>query len=211
MPVQQCYCCSPGDSIYRIDESSFYGYTTKSASDSWLIRVSSPPAPWGWNQLYVDPTSYWQSAVEVWWDYWDVPNWDSMPSECRPIGLLGVDGQQEALQGITHLYRRKFMLSSPIPGMQVTRAALDMWSDNKTEWWWGGTPISYNREGYMGQLNLFPDLIRPDGGVYVLAIQNSNDRVSRDNNPQGTACRLCVTWAFPRPISKVYLPLMFKQ
>jgi len=45
-----------------------------------------------------------------------------------------------------------------------------------------------------------------------LAIQNSNDRVSRDDNPQGTACYLCVTWAFPvAPGYQVYLPLILKK
>jgi hypothetical protein len=210
MPVEECYCCSRGDSIYRIDESSFYGYTTKSASDSYLIRVPPELAPWGWNELYVDPSSYWHSGVEVWWDNWYADNWDSWPSSCKPIGLLNEYGNPEAKAGTTHLYRRKFTLFSPIPGMQVTKAILDMWSDNKTEWWWAGTPISYNHEGFIGQLSLFPDLVRPDGGVYTLAIQNSNDRVSRDNNPQGTACRLCVTWAFPRPPSRLYLPLILK-
>jgi hypothetical protein len=95
--------------------------------------------------------------------------------------------------------------------MQVTQAVLEMWSDNKTEWWWGGVPISYDREGYIGQVDLFPDLVRPEGGIYVLAIQNSNDRVSHDYNPQGTACRLCVTWAFPGEPSQVYLPLILKK
>jgi hypothetical protein len=99
--------------------------------------------------------------------------------------------------------------------MQVTKASLEMWSDNKTEWWWGGgwgsTPVSYDREGYIGQVDLFPGLVRSDGGTYVLAIQNSNDRVSLDNNPQGTACQLCVTWAFPIVLDhQVYLPLILK-
>jgi len=212
-----CYCCSPGDSIYRIDGSDFYGYKTKSASDSSLIHVPSPPAPWGWNQLYVDPASSWQTASKVWWNDWASPSWDSMPGDgkCRPIGLRDANGNQEARGGVTHLYRRIFTLSPPLPGMEVDRAVLEMWSDNKTEWWWGGgwgsTAIQYDREGYIGQVDLFPRLIRPEGGTYVLAIQNSNDRVSLDNNPQGTACQLCVTWAFPSvPGHQVYLPLILK-
>jgi hypothetical protein len=217
MPVEECYCCSPGDSIYRIDVSSFYGYDTNSASGSPLIRVTSPPAPWGWNQLYVDPYSSWQPASEVWWDDWNAPGWNVLPGdgECRPIGLQDENGNQEAQSGTTHLYRRKFTLSPPrlYPNMQVIQAVLEMWSDNKTEWWWGGVPISYGGEGYIGQVDLFPDLIRPEGGIYVLAIQNSNDRVSRDYNPQGTACRICVTWAFPSApgYHVVYLPLILKQ
>ena len=216
-PTTVCYCCSPGDSIYRIDGSDFYGYKTKSASDSSLIHVPSPPAPWGWNQLYVDPASSWQTASKVWWNDWASPSWDSMPGDgkCRPIGLRDANGNQEARGGVTHLYRRIFTLSPPLPGMEVDRAVLEMWSDNKTEWWWGGgwgsTAIQYDREGYIGQVDLFPRLIRPEGGTYVLAIQNSNDRVSLDNNPQGTACQLCVTWAFPSvPGHQVYLPLILK-
>jgi len=213
MPVEECYCCSPGDSIYRLDVSFFYGYTTKSAGDSPLVHVTSPPAPWGWNQLYPEPDSSWQPASEVWWNDWDDPGWDSLPGdgECRPIGLQDENGNQEARGGTTHLYWRKFTLSPPHPDMQVTQAVLEMWSDNKTEWWWGGNSVSYDRQGPIGQVDLFPKLIGPDGGIYVLAIQNSNDGVSRDNNPQGTACRLCVTWAVPSASYYIYLPLIFKM
>jgi hypothetical protein len=42
-------------------------------------------------------------------------------------------------------------------------------------------------------MELFPQFIAPDGGRYVLAIQNSNDYWYREN-PQGTAFRLCVCW-----------------
>jgi hypothetical protein len=194
-PVVECYCCSPGDSIYRIDASVFYGYETDSASESSLIRVTSPPAPLGWNQLDFVPDSSWQSASEVWWALRDDPKWGLLPGdgECRPIGLQDEDGNPEAQSGTTHLYRRTFMLSPPQPGMQVTQAVLEMWSDNKTEWLWNGTSVSYDREGYIGQLDLFPTHVESQGGTYVLAVQNSNDYVS-PNNPQGTAYRLCVTW-----------------
>jgi len=86
-----------------------------------------------------------------------------------------------------------------------------MWSDNKTEWWWQGDSISYDKQGYIGWLDLLPGRVQSDGGTYVLAIQNSNDYVSRDYNPQGTACRLCVTWTFRGELSHhFYLPLIFK-
>ena len=199
-PMVECYCCSPGDSIYRIGEASFYGYTTQSASDSPLVRVTSPPAPLGWNQPDFVPGSSWQPAAEVWWaGLWDDPYWEPLPGDCRPIGLQDKYGNQEARGGVTHLYRRTFTLSPPYPGMQVTQAALEMWSDNKTEWWWQGTSVSYDQQSYIGQLDLFPTHVGPNGGTYVLAIQNSNDRASREYNPQGTACRLCVTWNFPAP------------
>jgi len=199
-PMVECYCCSPGDSIYRIDEASFYGYTTQSASDSSLIRVPSPPAPVGWNQPDFTPDSSWQPAAEVWWaEFWTDPYWEPLPRDCRPIGLQDKDGNQESRNGTTHLYRRTFTLSPPRPDMQVTQAVLEMWSDNKTEWWWQGSSVSYDKQSHIGQLDLLPTHVGPNGGTYVLAIQNSNDRVSRDYNPQGTACRLCVTWAVPGP------------
>jgi len=95
--------------------------------------------------------------------------------------------------------------------MQVAQAILEMWSDNKTEWWWEGASVSYDREGYIGQVNLSPIHIGPHGGLYVLAIQNSNDRASH-HNPQGTACRLCVTWVVPgAPGYQVYLPVILKK
>jgi hypothetical protein len=96
--------------------------------------------------------------------------------------------------------------------MQVTKAALEMWSDNKTEWWWQGTSVSYDKQGYIGQVNLFPGHIEPYGGTYVLGIQNSNDYVCSPNcNPQGTACRLCVTWSIPEELSHyIYLPVILK-
>jgi len=97
--------------------------------------------------------------------------------------------------------------------MQVIQAFLEMWSDNKTEWWWQGEPVLYDREGYIGQLDLFPGRVEPYGGTYVLAIQNSNDYVCYpDCNPHGTACRLCVTWGFIGEAGyHVYLPLPLKK
>jgi hypothetical protein len=110
------------------------------------------------------------------------------------------------------LVRRIFTLSPPYPDMQVTQAVLEMWSDHQTEWWWQGISVSYDREGYIGQVDLFPGHVEPYGGTYVLAIQNSNDRVSHDNNPQGTACYLCVTWAVPGELGyQVYLPVIMKR
>ena len=210
-PVVMCYCCSPENSIYRIDTSSFSGYTTDSAADSPLIHVTSPPAPLGWNQPDFVPDSSWQPGSEVWWAFWTDPTWLPLPGDCRPIGLRDGDGNQEARGGTTHLHRRTFTLPPPEEGMRVTQATLEMWSDNKTEWWWQGDSVSYDKQGYIGQVDLFPGHVKPYGGTYVLAIQNSNDYVSRDNNPQGTACRLCVTWAFPGELSHhVYLPLILK-
>jgi hypothetical protein len=96
--------------------------------------------------------------------------------------------------------------------MRVRQATLEMWSDNKTEWWWQGDSISYDQQGYIGLVDLFPNHIDPYGGTYVLAIQNSNDYVSQDYNPQGTACHLCVTWSFSGGLShQIYMPLVVKM
>jgi len=211
--VVECYCCSPGDGIYRISASQFSGYTTTSAEESALIRVTSPPAPLGWNQPDFVPDSSWRAGSEVWWPFWGVPDWTPLPGDCRPIGLRDENGKKEGWNGTTHLYRRTFTLSPPEAGMRVTRAVLEMWSDNKTEWWWQGTSIMYDRQGYIGQLDLFPVHVQSYGGTYVLAIQNSNDYVCSPNcNPQGTACRLCVTWTLPtEPSHRVYLPLILKE
>jgi hypothetical protein len=98
--------------------------------------------------------------------------------------------------------------------MQVTGAVLEMWSDNKTEWWWQGTSVSYNGQGHIGQVDVSPGRAWPHGGTYVLAIQNSNDYMcpddDKDCNPHGTACRLCVSWNVREPCYPVYLPLILK-
>jgi hypothetical protein len=99
--------------------------------------------------------------------------------------------------------------------MRVVGATLEMWSDNKTEWWWEGTSVTYDKQGYIGLVNLFPAHVGPDGGTYVLAIQNSNDYVcpynDRNCNPHGTACSLCVSWTpTGEPCYHVYLPLVVK-
>jgi len=136
-----------------------------------------------------------------------------LPSDCRPIGLRDEEGKKEAWSGVTHLHRRTFTLSPPEAGMRVTQAILEMWSDNKSEWWWEGASISYDGQGYIGQMDLFPTYVGLHGGSYVLAVQNSNDYVCSPNcNPHGTACRLCVTWTFPgEPGFRIYLPVIFKM
>jgi hypothetical protein len=78
--------------------------------------------------------------------------------------------------------------------MTVTQAILEMWSDNKSQWWWQGISISYDRQGYVGQVDL-SNRVEASGGTYVLAVQNSNDYVCDNCNPQGIACRLSVTWS----------------
>ena len=115
--------------MYRIDGSVFYGYDCDSASKCPLKHVTSPPAPWGWNQLHFVPDSSWQPASEVWWNDWYATGWNSLPGNgrCKPIGLQGKDGNQEAQSGTTHLIRRTFRLSPPQKGMQVTEAILEMW------------------------------------------------------------------------------------
>ena len=204
--MEVCYTSAPGESVYvyRINAdaspypSSWGWYTTTSASDSQLIHVTSPPAPLGWNQPDFAPDSSWQPSSEVWSQYWAVPLWAPLPVGSTPIGLQDENGDQEAVNGTTHLLRHTFTLSPPEAGMQVTGAVLEMWSDNKTEWWWQGASVSYNGQGRIGKIDLFPAHVELYGGTYVLAIQNSNDRMWYDDeengNPHGTAWRLCVSW-----------------
>ena len=206
--VERCYCSEPGDLIYGIDGSSFYGYEKDSASVSDLIHVSSPPAPEGWNQPGYVPDSLWQPGVAVWWDDWAY--WGHTVPECQIIGLPGAGGRPEGLDKTTHLYRRVFDLRPPERGMRVTRAVLQMWSDNKTAWWWQGALIADSREQYVGDVELFPGHVDPTGGTYALAIQNSNDRM-RVENPQGTCFRLCVTWtSWGAARLQVTLPLILR-
>ena len=210
-PVVICYCCSSGNSVYRIDASLFSGYTTRDAGDSPLIRVTSPPAPVGWNQPDFVPDSSWQTGSEVESQYWNVPPWGPRPGDCEAIGLQDENGDQEDVNMTTQLHRQIFTLSPPEAGMQVTGAILEMWSDNKTEWWWQGASVSYNWQGKIGTTDLS---VEPDGGTYVLAIQNSNDRMCGDDdkncNPHGTACQLCVSWTPTGFYLPVYLPPILK-
>ena len=209
-----CYCCSSGNSVYRIDASLFSGYTTRDASDSSLIRVTSPPAPVGWNQPDFVPDGSWRTSSEVWSPFWSDPPWGPLPDDCKAIGLWDENEDHEAVNMTTHLQRQIFTLSPPEAGMQVTGAVLEMWSDNKTEWWWQGASVSYNRQGRIGQIDLFPAHVEPYGGTYVLAIQNSNDRMCPDDdsncNPHGTACHLCVSWTPTGSYRPVYLPPILK-
>ena len=215
MPVVNCYVSAPGDSVYRIDASLFSTYTTIDAAESPLIRMTSPPAPLGWNQPDFVPDSSWQPSSEVWWEWWGGPNWFPLPEGSKSLGLLDENGEQEALNGTTYLYRRALTLSPPGGCMKVTGAVLEMWSDNKTEWWWQGTSVSYDGQGPFGQVELCPEHVEPHGGTYVLAIQNSNDYMCYDGdrncNPHGTAWRLCVSWIPTESCHWFYLPLILKK
>ncbi len=104
-------------------------------------------------------------------------------------------GNPEGRSGTTYLYRRVFQLTPPGPGMKVSSAPLEMWSDNKTEWWWQGNSVAYDKEIYVGEVALYPAQVSRDGGTYVLAVQNSNGYVYY-YNPQGIAYRLRVTRIF---------------
>ncbi len=218
--LEVTYCCGEG-LIYQLHDPDFIPYLSKgSASKHSLIPVTSPPAPEGWNQPDFVPDNSWQPGITVWWEDWVTPTWcplasgcdatvGILPDSCSAIGILDKYGNPEACDGTTHLYRNAFTISPPESCMRVKRAVLDMWSDNKTGWWWQGSSISYGMQGPTEQIQLFPDYIGPHGGTYVLAIQNSNDYVSPNSNPHGTACRLRITWAFTRESCyHVYLPLL---
>jgi hypothetical protein len=217
--VKQCHYSSAGDSIYRIDASAFSGYSyvndCRDAAHAHLNRVTSPPAPLGWNQTDFVPDGSWQPASEVWSPWWADPNWSPLPQGARSVGLLDEKGEQDALNGTTYLYRRTVDFSPPKPNMQVISATLEMWSDNKTEWFWQGDSVMYGREGTIGKVALFPHHVEPDGGTYVLAIQNSNDRMCGDDdrncNPHGAAWSACVIWRVTGgPSHAIYFPFILK-
>jgi len=207
-PVELRYCSSSGDLIRRIDASSFSGYRTESASNSPLIHITCPPAPPGWNLPGYTPDSSWQAGVQVWWDTWSLRG--PLIPDCAIVGLAAQDDKPEGGDQTTHLYRRVFTLARPQSGMQIAGAVLEMWSDNKTAWWWEGELIADDREGHVGEIELFPKHISPWGGDYTLAIQNSNDHMHVEN-PQGTAFQLRVTWVFAGQIENpLALPIIHK-
>ena len=163
----------------------------------------------GWNQPGFAPDNSWQPSGAVWWDVWE--DWHPLIPDCTIIGLLDQDGEPEGRDGTTYLHRRVFTLSSPGLGMEVTRAVLEMGSDNKTAWWWEGELIADDRQRYIGEAELFPAQIDRQGGTYVLAIQNSNDYIQQQN-PHGTAFRLCVTWAWSGTFChRIDLPLVMMR
>ena len=209
-PIVTCYDSRPGDLIYRLTKNQFRGYDEDSASEADLILVAEPVAPGGWNQPGFSPNQDWQPAREVWWDDWLSAGWGPRIEGCPIIGLSG-GSQPQGIAGDTHLVRRTFELDPPESNRRISRAVLQMWSDNKTAWYWQGELLAYNRETYVGEVELFPGRVDPGGGQYVLAVQNSNDFLHFDANPQGTAFRLCVTWAYPGGGEyTVALPLILK-
>lgn len=189
------YWGSSEDCVYRIDASAFRGYTTESASDSSLRHVSSPPAPLGWNQPGFVPDSTWRPASPVWFWPWADTKWAGIPVGSTRIGLLDENGDPAGRSGETLLYRRTFDLTPPKPGMKIKRAVLEMWSDNKTEWWWQANSVAHDKEATIGEIELYPTQVSQDGGAYLLAVQDSNDYVCCPN-PQGIAYRLQVTWGY---------------
>jgi hypothetical protein len=207
------YYSTPGDLIFRVDGRDFVPYSSLAAGGSPLKHITSPPAPQGWQQPDFQTDAAWRPGVEVWWEHWETPGWQQRPPGARTIGLLASGGYAEGKDGVTHLYRRVMVLVPPEPLMEIQQAALEMWSDNKSEWWWQGQSIAYDREGYVGRLELFPQHVAPTGGRYVLAVQNSNDYACPnvdDCNPHGTAFRLVVTWAEVLRI-RSYLPVIFRR
>ena len=205
VPVELCYDSVPTEALmYRIAAADFRAYISDDASESALISVTSPPAPVGWSQPAFVPDSSWRSGMQVWWDGWGVPAWQTFPGALI-IGLADAQGRQEGLDGTTHLIRYTFQLDPPQPGMRIISATLLMWSDNKAAWWWQGTLVANDQQGNYRHDGLFPGHIAADGGTYVLAIQNSNDYMHVEN-PQGTAFRLCVTWGGAEPLATTPTP-----
>ena len=122
-----------------------------------------------------------------------------MPAGATPIVIQDPSGRPEGTNGTTLLFRRVLVLTPPSKGLRVVRAVLETWSDNKSEWWWQGVSVAYDHEARGPDVSLFPAHVSPDGGTYVLAIQNSNDYMCPwvVCNPQGTAWALRVTWRGP--------------
>ena len=190
--VRSCQCSTTADRIYRVE--GFRGYAGDSAANSKLIRITSPPAPLGWQMPGYEPGDDWGPTGDVWWGAWGDPNWRPLVAICDHLGVLGAGSRPEGLDGVTHLIRHIFEVRPPKEGMRVADAYLEMWSDNKTAWWWDGELIAEDAQGYQGWSFLYPDKIASEGGTYLLAVQNSNDYMFMEN-PQGTAFQLCVDWA----------------
>ena len=208
----EVFVSSYGDLIYRIEPIDFAPYAGASASEHPLLRVTSPPAPQGWQGPGFRPDASWQVGEAVSWSEWTMPEWQPIPAGAQTIGLRKAEGRAEGKNGVTHLYRHEFELLAPEPGMEIRRAVLELWSDNKAAWWWQGEQVAGGAEGWQGELELYPLHMGPAGGRYVLAAQNSNDfacPLSDTCNPQGTAFRLTITWHdVPQ---HVYLPLLLSR
>ena len=208
-PLIICENAAPGLPVYRIEASQFRPYESDIAAHAVLIHVSSPPAPEGWNQPWYQPGDGWEPGQALWWDAWG-DYFDPDPPEPIMIGLLHKDGKPRGVDGTTYLMRYSFELAPPEPWMRVISCYLQGWSDNKAAWYWDGALVNDNREGYVGEVELFPDHVRPEGGTYLLAIQNSND-FQYIENPHGTSFRLCVTWAYGQVLIHVdYVPMILK-
>jgi len=207
---QQVFWPSEKDRIYLIHAVDFEPYDPQecqSASECNLRIIGSPLTLERWNQPDYVMGFGWVGGDRVWSDDWDDPFWRP-PFPGWPIGFQDADGRAN---GTTQLLRRVFDLVPPEAGMRIHTALLDMWSDNKSAWWWQGELIAHNRQGYVGQIDLAREHIAPSGGSYVLAVQNSNDFSCADSdycNPQGTMYRLTVTWRPARRLA--YLPVVAK-
>jgi hypothetical protein len=188
--------------LYRVDSSLFRGYVGDVASLNTLIHIPSPPAPAGWNQPGFQPDSAWQPADQVYWGAWDASEWHHFPAGSQILGYA-INGQPEGINGTTHLIRHLFRFDPPHPGWRIVQVTLEMWSDNKTAWWWNGTLVRDDTQGYIGKINI-TQYVSQAGGTYLLAVQNSNDFFNVEN-PQGTAYTVCVTWGFA-PANVYYIP-----
>jgi hypothetical protein len=146
----------------------------------------------------------------VWWEDWARGDWAQRPEGSTPLGWLDARGNAEGVDATTLLFRRTFRLLPPGAGALVRASTLEMWSDNKSAWFWQGEAVMDNRQTYIGTVALFPRHVDAQGGTYTLAVQNSNDTME-NVNPQGLAYRLCVTWAVPqREPQRLFLPLLLR-
>ena len=189
--------------VYEISASAFRPYPLgcESAGPPYcsLITVTVPPAPSGWKDPGFVPDGSWKPAQAIWFNEWfdpkwQLPEWDGAGTRCGPIGLLDAFGNSKGVDGTTYLFRREIALAQPQDGMMLTSARLYMWSDNRSAWYWNGTWVAGDREGYVGEVDLRElGLVDALGGNHVLAVQASND-YTYGLNPHGIAYLLRVTW-----------------
>ena len=122
------------------------------------------------------PDETWRPAVRVYSNIWIIdPRWAAFARIGGWTLGLKMGGRDVFENGATHLVRKEFVLEPPAPCMRISSAKLDLWSDNKSEWFWQGQSVLYDQEAIQGPIWLYPDLVDADGGTYLLAAQTSND------------------------------------
>jgi hypothetical protein len=180
-----------------------------------LVEITSPPAPDGWNQPGYELGARWEPAEWVWWTEWRVffAPWPGMPlpDPSNVLGRVGIFGVPEGIDGHTHLLRHTFDIQPPQEGMRVASARLRAWTDNNSFYWWQGRKLPFTGEGFLGEFELSPDYVRPEGGQYLLAVQTSNKWHNAGDNPHGTSFEVVVDWECYNGSRTIRLPLIMRR